>query len=121
MRAKVTVDDNSKAFIRRNLNMLDRVAARGVQDIAMLTSGRIPRKSGNLMDRIETKKVDDGHHQVVIDEDYAAYQERGMRADGSRKVRKYTSAGTGPHALEKSGNQIASKLLAYIKKAASRV
>jgi hypothetical protein len=33
---------------------------------------------------------------------YAAYQERGMRLDGSHKVRNYTTPGTGAHFAERS-------------------
>lgn len=33
---------------------------------------------------------------------YAAYQERGMRADGTHVVQHYTTPGTGPHFAENS-------------------
>lgn len=48
---------------------------------------------------------------------YAAYQERGMRADGSHKVQHYTTAGTHAHYAEESVQAVMDNLSEYITKA----
>lgn len=55
-----------------------------------------PKDKGNLrMDILKT--VLGLHGTLEWRKGYASYQERGMRADGSRKVKHYTTPGTGPH------------------------
>lgn len=57
--------------------------------------------SGNLRNDV-LKQVNGLHGTVEWRKVYASYQERGMRADGSRKVKNYTTPGTGPHFAEKA-------------------
>lgn len=45
--------------------------------------------------------------KIVWNKKYASYQERGMRADGSKKVRKYTTPGTGAHFARDSVKTVA--------------
>ena len=45
---------------------------------------------------------------------YAAYQERGMRADGSHVVRNYTTPGTHAHFAEESVRQVVAQLPKYV-------
>jgi len=48
---------------------------------------------------------------------YASYQERGMRADGTRVVRHYTTPGTHAHYAEESVQAVMNNLPEYITKA----
>ena len=43
---------------------------------------------------------------MILKAAYAQYQERGMRRDGSRVVRKYTTPGTGRHFVKNAVDQI---------------
>lgn len=52
--------------------------------------------------------------------EYAAFQERGSRADGSHRVRKYSTSGTGAHFLERAGDKQVSKLPAKFAMHAQR-
>lgn len=45
---------------------------------------------------------------------YAAYQERGMRADGSHVVKNYTTPGTHAHFAEESVRKVIDQLPKYI-------
>lgn len=58
-----------------------------------------PKDKGNL-GRDVLRTVNGLHGVIEWRKTYASYQERGMRADGSRKVRNYTTPGTGPHFAE---------------------
>lgn len=46
---------------------------------------------------------------------YAQYQERGMRADGTRVVRNYTTPGTHAHFVEESVNKVVKRIPTYLK------
>lgn len=46
---------------------------------------------------------------------YAQYQERGMRADGTRVVRNYTTPGTHAHFVEESVNKVVKRIPNYLK------
>lgn len=117
----VRIDDRSKQFIVNNTRQMDAALERMAGDIETLGKVKVPLKSGNLQDQFNKKKVGVLHHQVRVDEDYASYQERGMRKDGSRVVRRYTTPGTGKNFLKGAGQQVAPRAVQYIKQAASRV
>lgn len=46
---------------------------------------------------------------------YAQYQERGMRADGSRVVKNYTTPGTHAHFVEESVNKVVQRVPNYLR------
>ena len=51
----------------------------------------VPMDEGDLRTNINITK-----HSVTYESPYASYQYYGIRADGTRKVQHYTTAGTGP-------------------------
>ena len=117
----VRIVDKSNQFIMNNRRQMDSALERMATDIMTIAKVKVPLKSGNLQDQMTTRKVGVGHHQVRVDETYAGYQERGMRKDGSRVVRRYTTPGTGKNFLKGAGQQVAPRALQYVKQAASRV
>lgn len=58
--------------------------------------------------------------EVHFDIEYASYQERGSRKDGSRRVRHYSNSG-GAHFLENAGDKQQLKLASKFRKHAVRV
>lgn len=52
----------------------------------------VPKREGNLR-----TIVDIDADRITYESPYARYQYRGMREDGSRPVRNYTTPGTGPY------------------------
>lgn len=65
----------------------------------------VPRKSGALAG--SSKVVSrDRQVSVVYPKAYAGYQERGERYDGTHKVRRYTTPGTGKHYLKNTGDRV---------------
>lgn len=117
--ARVRVQDKSAQFMKVNDRQMDIALGRMAQDIQTIAKVRVPLKSGNLQDRIEKKRISARKHQVRVDEDYAGYQERGMRKDGSRVVRRYTTPGTGKDFLKGAGKQVAPRATSYFRQAAS--
>jgi len=116
----VRVVDKSNQFVAENRRQMDSALERMATDIQTIGKVKVPLKSGNLQDQFSTKRLGIMHHQVRVDEDYASYQERGMRKDGSRVVRRYTTPGTGKNFLKGAGQQVAPRAIQYIKQAASR-
>lgn len=118
----VKIIDNSKRFVMNNDKAMDRMLERMAKDIRQIAMIRIPYKSGALQRDLKQKRISSRHHQVKTDNiPYAAYQERGMRADGSRRVRKYTTPGTGKEFLKRAGDSVSAKAVQYFRQAASSV
>jgi hypothetical protein len=59
--------------------------------------------------------------RIYFDKEYAVYQEKGSRRDGTRVVRKYTTAGTGKEFLKNAGDKQRPLLKMKIKKHTARV
>lgn len=83
-------------FERNNAALKDMIQGRMAMDIevAIKTSAGTPVRTGNMKSQVRHFKNADGHWRVEADAAYSAYQERGARADGSHRVRKYTTTGT---------------------------
>lgn len=104
-------DDTDKTTELLQLNV--KAAHRALMEAILITSRmKAPKKtppSGMLRLTGEVKDEPAPDTMAVIYGDniaYAAYQERGMRADGSHKVRNYTTPGTGAHYLKNAGDTI---------------
>lgn len=121
MEGKVTVIDNSLAFGQNVERQMDIALGTMAQDIEMIAAFKAPVDSGYLIKRIRKVRKNAHRWQVRVDADYAAYQERGMRADGSHVVMKYSRAGTGKDFLKNSGKFVSQRIMNYFRKAAVHV
>lgn len=65
-------------------------------------SGGSSQSAGNLRESGRVEKGESGRFYLVWDTVYALYQWFGVRADGSRRVRKYTTPGTGTQWVDKA-------------------
>ena len=123
--ATVRVDNRIRFFNQMNEQGMELALARMRQDIFVLSQFKVPKKEGTLQSSGNQRKIGRLHHRVAYGEngaqDYAGYQHRGMRRDGSHIVRKYTTAGTQKNYLGESGAIIASKASNYFKQEASKV
>lgn len=52
----------------------------------------VPMREGNLRTIVDIQS-----DSIIYESPYAQYQYKGMREDGSRPVRNYTTPGTGPY------------------------
>lgn len=95
--SRMRFKSNSAAFLHKNAAFTDMVKGRMAMDIevALKTTAGMPVKTGAMKSETRHFRSPSGGFRVEIDKAYAEYQERGMRADGSRVVRKYTTGGTG--------------------------
>lgn len=104
-------DNTDKIIALETVNL--KAAHRALMEAILITSRmKAPKKtppSGILRLTGEVKEETEPDTMAVIYGDniaYAAYQERGMRADGSHVVRQYTTPGTGAHYLRDAGDRI---------------
>jgi hypothetical protein len=108
-------------FILKNDVALDTSLGRMAKDIEILAKARAPYKTGQLTKIGESVRITNRHHTVRFDEDYAAYQERGSRIDGTHQVRRYTTPSTGKNFLKDAGKQIAEQATHYFIQAINQI
>lgn len=63
-------------------------------------------KRDNYLNKDVLTRVTGLHGEVEWRKEYASYQEAGQRRDGSRKVKNYTTPGTGPHFAENAVKEV---------------
>lgn len=113
--------DKSVSLVRSNESAMNFALDRMATDVKIKSIIRVPFKSGRLQKSIHKRKVSNRKHQVWVDEEYAAYQEAGMRKDGTRVVRNYSTPGTGKDFLKRAGNQVSDNAIQYFRQAANLV
>lgn len=106
-------------FYRKNDAFKDMVQGRMALHIeqAIKTTAGTPVKQGLMKSDTRHFKAANGHFRVESDKAYAAYQERGMRADGSHRVRNYTTAGTSAGWFRRAINSVVKHKQTYILEA----
>lgn len=116
----VRVDNKMAVFVRANEQAMERALERMGNDIFVLSQFKVPFRDGDLKSSGEHVRIGRLHRRVRYGskgaQGYASYQHRGMRADGSRIVRNYTTSGTNKKFLEDSGRIIAPKSGQYFKR-----
>ena len=90
---------------------------RMAKDIVRLAKIKVPYKSGDLMKETKSKKLGLLKYRVTVDKEYASYQERGKRKNGTHVVRKYTTPNTGRNFLSGSADSVVAKHIQYLKQA----
>lgn len=122
---KTTVDNKMNRFIAANESAMERALTLMRTDVFILSQFKVPYEGGELQDSGEHMRIERLHHRVQYGEkgaqEYAGFQHRGMRKDGSHRVRNYTTAGTNKNYLSDSGAIIAPRSGQYFKREAERV
>ena len=119
MRKKVI--DNFDAYESKMNLVIDKALGKMASDTANVAKIRVPFKDGNLMEAIEVVRKGFKHFWVLVDEAYAAFQERGERFDGSLVVKRYTTPNTGKDYLKNAGSQVTKDFTQYIKQAINSI
>lgn len=117
----VKVNDNTAKFLNQSEKVLDSALSRMSKDMVLITKITIPYLEGDLQEEVKAVRISSLRHKVEVRKEYAAYQERGQRLDGSRKVRNYTTPGTGKGFLKKAGKKVESDAINYLRQAGQLV
>lgn len=115
----VIFTSNRPAFNDKNAALKDMVTGHMAMDIevALKTSAGMPVKTGAMKSDTRHFRSPNGGFRVEIDKAYAAFQERGRRADGSHMVKHYTTAGTGAGFFTRAIGMVLRNRATYIAEA----
>lgn len=102
---KVTVIDRMPAFKISANRVLNDALSEGAKEILYNAKTRAPYKKGPLRANSDTQQIAVLKHRISFWLEYARFQEFG--GDGNRRVRNYTTPGTGKEYLKKSGDEVA--------------
>lgn len=107
------------AFNRKHATFLDILMGHMAMDIEIFikTTTGTPVKTGDMKAETRHFRTKTGGFRVESTKEYAAYQERGMRKDGTHIVKNYTTLGTGPHWFQKAIDLVLKDRLSYINTA----
>lgn len=128
---KPVFKSNAAQFLRKNAALKDMVMGHMAMDIeiGIKTTAGTPvsntKASGNRRGGGGHMKAEarhfrnaDGAFRVEVNKKYAAYQERGSRADGTRVVRNYSTPGTGKGWFKRAADNVTRQSDNYVSEAA---
>jgi len=114
----VVIKDKMPIFKKSLYNVLDDAIREAGKDTLIAAKERAPFRKGPLRAQSIVDKVKSLHYRVSFWMEYARFQEVG--GDSKRRVKHYTSPGTGSKYLKTSGDNQAKKLQITIKKHTKR-
>lgn len=115
----VKIVDKLPSFSRHMKTTLDDAVAEAAKDVLINAKNRAPFAKGALRREADVKQSKMLTYIISFWVEYARFQEFGGNA--KRRVRNYTTGGTGAHFLKSSGDEQVSKLAATVKKHALRI
>lgn len=116
----VKIDSKIPEFINATEAAEELLLDKMESDIFVLSQAKVPKRDGDLAASGSKNKLKPKSRRVAYDEKYAAYQHRGRRKDGTRVVKKYTTAGTGKGFLQEAGAKVVGKSTQYAKQVMGR-
>lgn len=127
---KAIFKSNRHLFERNNEAFKDMVLGHMAQDIEIgikttagtpvsntKASGNKRGGGGHMKTEARHSRMGMGMFRVDVNKEYAAYQERGMRADGSHRVRNYSTSGTSAGWFKRAVNTVLRSKGNYINEA----
>jgi hypothetical protein len=118
LKLPVKQTDNTNLVLRDIEKRVDMILSAMVTDVYRLSQQQVPVSAGggHLQSSGITKRSGHLEYQIKYNKEYAAYQHRGMRRDGTHVVRNYTYPGKKSHYLTDPANQIFRNQDSYIKR-----
>lgn len=110
---------HSARFFMKHEALKDMIQGHMAMDIevAIKTTAGTPVKTGAMKSEVRHFKAGNNKWRVEADKEYAAYQERGARADGTHIVRHYSSTGTSAGWFKRAVNGVVKNQRQYISEA----
>jgi len=113
----VRVQDNTPQ-VMANMQRRASVALRfAIDDIERISRPKTPKADTNFLRNNVKKQTLGTRGKISWNTAYAQYQERGMRRDGSRRVRNYTTGGTGKAFAFNAVKQVTKDMKKYFDRA----
>lgn len=114
----VRVVDRMPQFKRNAKSVMNDALREASRDILVLSRNKAPYQKGGLRTDADAKMVKQLHWKVSYYKEYARFQEFG--GDSKRRVRNYTTPGTGKKYLSNSGKRVGEKITTLFKKHGGR-
>lgn len=112
------VNDRLPNFRRSLYRVLDDAIGEAAKDTLIDAKNKAPYKDGALRRESDTRQMSMAKHRVSFWVEYARFQEFG--GDARRRVRNYSTGGTGKAYLKTAGDNQGKKLVITLKKHAAR-
>jgi hypothetical protein len=115
LKMPVKMKDNTSGLVRNAEEKMNLVLSAITSDVYRLSQRQVPVKDGPLQ---SSGQIVPGHlkYQIKYNKEYAAYQHRGARRDGTHVVRNYTTPGTKAKYLQDPADTILRKRDTYLKR-----
>lgn len=117
--SRVTIDDRLPAFKMKLRNAYDDALGETAKDALIDAKNHAPYAKGGLRREASAEQVVSLKWRISFWIEYARFQEFG--GDSRRRVRNYTTAGTGAHFLKNAGDKATDKLRSTLMKHGLRV
>lgn len=111
----VYFENNSGVVKTKTENATTVVLRQMLDDTYVMSIPVTPLKDGHLRAAINRRMTSPKAGFIEWLAPYASYQDRGMRADGSRVVRNYTTAGTHSRFASESVAKVLARLPKYVQ------
>lgn len=85
---------------------IDQKVAVKAAKIEIKAKAYVPELTGGLQSSGRHMRIGFARFRIEFNKEYAAYQHRGMRADGSHVVKNYSSPGTGKLFLSRAAGEV---------------
>jgi len=113
----VKVKDNSSNLKSKIEGQVNLMLSAITNDVYRLSQQQVPVSAGGGQLQ-SSGQIRPGHlkYQIKYNKEYAAYQHRGMRRDGTHVVRNYTYPGKKSHYLSDPAETVLRNQKSYIKR-----
>ena len=115
----VQIIDKLPKFSKEVMNVFDDALAEGAKDTLVASRQIAPFDKGALRRESDVRQMKLLLWRISYWVEYARFQEMG--GDAIRRVRNYTTSGTGAHFLQRAGDERAKTLADMFSKHAKRV
>lgn len=111
-------NNNTLSVLRAYGNMSARAVRSMAEDVVKVSNPKTPHsgtRGGGLRSQRRIEQVTPESYRIHWESPYAEYQNRGSRRDGSRRVRNYTTPGTGAGFVELGLKVVKQKYKEYFR------
>ena len=119
MAQSLKIIDKLPIFQQKLIPIMDDATKEGARDTLIKAKTYAPFKKGGLRGNTEIRHPKMLSYEVYFNQEYARFQEAG--GDAKRRVRNYTTGGTGKAYLKRAGDEVFKPLEQKYKKHAWRV
>lgn len=116
--SQVKIVNNLPKFKGNLFEVMSQALNEGARDTLINAKTKAPYRQGGLRSDSQIQKQNNLNYRVSFYKEYARFQEFG--GDTTRRIRNYTTAGTGKGFLKSAGDAVSERIVSIYKKHAGR-